>query len=789
MNETRHMSTNSVNSESINIRTEVEKYLIHWKWILFSVVVLLSASVLFIKSTPNIYVTKASLLIKEDGGASTDLKAFQDLSALGVGATSNIFDEIEILRSRYLALACAKKNELNIEVYQKQALQVKELYDKAPMHIQVLSDKEAFYQLDTIVNFTWLDEFSYQYQVEDVDKVYNAKFGEKIMLGKHELLITPKSTPTDMPKGQEYQIKFRNIVSVAEQYKNQVSLNYADKYSNIILLELEHPVKAKAQDVLNTLIDLYNQISIDDQNIVGNKTDQFITKRLEVVKSELDEVDRLEEMFKKDKEIADISMQSKLFVDTKSNNEQEIFKKKTELRLIEFMVEDIETNDLDFQLLPASIGISEAPQLSVAVQNYNQMLVERNRILRASSASNPVVLNLDQELKNAILNIKQSLVNTKKQLKIALNSLEGVEENYKSRISNLPKQEREYRGILRKQEIIAELYSYLLQKKEENEISMAVTVSNSKVIDRAYTVNLPVAPKKKVILFAGLLIGLAIPIGVIYGKDLLDTKLKTKKELEQVINAPYVGDIPLDKTGEKIVIQKGSRTSVAEAFRLLRTNLDFMMTQVQKPCKSIFVTSTISGEGKTFVAVNTAAAIALTNKKVVIVGMDLRAPKVTQYLGLPNRNGVTNYLVDKTIEIEELIHPLEGFQNLYILSSGVVPPNPAELLLSERTGEMFQKLQEQFDYIVVDTAPVNLVTDTLMISHFADMVLYTARAGYLDKRFLEVPQRMYEEKRLPNMAMLLNALDYTRGYGYGYGGYGYPKENDHQNWFKKIFRK
>ncbi|MDO6739321.1 tyrosine-protein kinase [Wenyingzhuangia sp. 2_MG-2023] len=777
-------------SQSINLRAELEKYLMHWKWFFLSIILAGAVAVFLVKTKVNIYETKASVLVKEDGGASTDLKMFQDLSSLGLSSSSNVYDEVEVLKSRSLAFAYVKKLNLNFEIYQKKGLKEIELYkESSPIKYQVLSDKEDFYQLDTFMDVTILDNFQFKYQAEESEEEITVKFGEKISFGKHVFLITPFKSDLKNKKGEKYRVVFKKIDNVVENYKKKVEVNSIDQNSNIIELNLKHANKSKSRDILNTMVDLYNQMSIDDQNLVGEKTDKFITKRLEVIKEELDEVDRNEELYKSDKQITDIALQSQVFVDAKSVNEQEIFKKESELRLVEFMIEDIQKEKEDFELLPTSIGITEAPQLSLSVNNYNELLFERNRLLRNSSMSNPVVQNLNMELKNSIDNIKGSLIGTKRQLEISLKSLNSVEKQFENKISALPKQVREYRGILRRQSIIAELYSYLLQKKEENEISMAVTVSNSKVIDRAYSLSLPIAPKKKVIVLAGLMIGLLVPFSFIYLRDLLDTKFKSRRDLEEALTAPLLGDIPFDKSGEKIVVRKGSRTSTAEAFRLLRTNLDFMLASVESKSKSIFVTSTISGEGKTFVAVNVAASIALTGKKVVLIGMDLRAPKITQYLDLPNRKGVSNYLIDKNILLEDMVSPLEGFDNLYLLSSGVVPPNPAELLLSSRIEDLFAELKKSFDYVVVDTAPVNLVTDTLMISKYADMVLYTARSNYLDKRFLEVPERLYNEKRLPNMAVLLNGLDYTRGYGYGYGGYGYPKENEHKNIFQKIFKK
>lgn len=774
-------------NDSIDIRAELEKYLIHWKWFLLSVILCLGVAVFIAKSKVNIYQTSTSILVKEEG-ASSELMAFQDLSSLGLsGGNSNVTDEIEILNARTLAKTYIDKLNLNIEIYQKRGLKDVELFQNRPFNVQVMSSLETFKKLDTILEIEILNEHEYSYVLEATEELVSKKFGEQVTIGNASFILTPNQVE-GLSHQKQYELNFIKEEHIIEYYKKNIAINAVDD-SNIINISIKHPNKQKAQLILNSMVDIYNQMSVEEKNEVGKKTDEFITRRLEVIKIELDEIDRLEESYKSEKKITDLAIQSRVFVDSKSENEFEMLKKKTELSMVQFMLDDLDTQQNNFSLLPTNIGVQNNIALSTSVQSFNKLLIERNRLLRSSSISNPVVQSLNAELLNTRSNIKLSLINVKKQLEITVNSLNAVEQEFQSRISSLPKQAREYRTILRRQSIIAELYSYLLQKKQENEISMAVTVSNAKVIDRAYSLEKAVAPKKMIIALVGLVLGLIVPFIIIYLRNLLDTKFHSKNDLEGLITLPQLGDIPFDESNEKVIINKGSRTSVAEAFRLLRTNLDFMLSSVTTKSKVVFVTSTVSGEGKSFISVNTATSLALTGKKVLLVGMDLRAPKITQYLGLPNRNGVTNYLINEEASLNEMIKPLSGFENLDLLSSGVVPPNPAELLLSPKIEIMFAELRKIYDYIVVDTAPVNLVTDTLMLSKYADMFLYVARANYLDKRMLEVPERLYKEKRLSNMALLINGVDYNRGYGYGYGGYGYTGNEDEQSFFKKLFKR
>ncbi|MGB2129459.1 MAG: polysaccharide biosynthesis tyrosine autokinase, partial [Flavicella sp.] len=417
-----------------------------------------------------------------------------------------------------------------------------------------------------------------------------------------------------------------------------------------------------------------------------------------------------------------------------------------------------------------------------------KIVLDRNRVLRTSTEDNPLVRNYEAQLTNLRNSLDQSLQNLQSSLGITLDELNKQDSKFNSKLVSIPRKEREYRDIVRQQGIKESLYLYLLQKEEETQISLAVTTSNSKVIDKAYGSSIPVAPKGGIILLAGLLVGLLIPFVYIYLNDLLDTKFHNRQDLEKIVTAPILGDIPISNSNEHIVVKEGERSSAAEAFRLIRTNLDFILSDSEINCKSIFVTSSTSGEGKSFVSVNLATTLALSGKKVALIGMDLRAPKITAYLNVVNKSGVTNFIKDSKLTLDDMKFNLEGHPTLDVYSSGAIPPNPAELLLHSRVTELFDNLKSNYDYLVVDTAPVNLVTDTLMISKHADMFVYVARANFIDKRLLEIPQKLYIEKRLPKLSILINGSDPRSSYGYGsYGAYGYGEQTTKKSWLKNLF--
>jgi len=434
--------------------------------------------------------------------------------------------------------------------------------------------------------------------------------------------------------------------------------------------------------------------------------------------------------------------------------------------------------------LPTNI-ISGTGDAAGLINSYNQLVLDRNRILKSATLENPTVVKLDQEITSLKANVIASLKRMQSTLAIQKRNLSSQEGLMNSKIEKVPGQERQFRAIARQQKVKEELYLYLLQKREETAISLSATEPNAKVIDAAKASKIPVSPKKNIIYLAALLLGLLIPFGIIYLMDLLDTKIKSRLDLEGKTPIPFIGDVPTSDTPQTI-IKSESRTSSAEALRIIRTNLDFMLSKVPDGlAQTIFLTSTFPSEGKTFVSVNLAGTFALSGKKVLLVGMDLRNPRLNEYLTLPER-GVTNYLSSKDLKLDDLIVKQEGFEDFHVLPAGVIPPNPAELLMGKKVDEMFDTLKKQYDYIIVDTAPVSLVTDTLLVAKHADCFIYVVRANFLEKRMLSIANSLYKEKKLPNMCMLLNDTDSTKGYGYGYG-YGLKVAD--APWYKTLWTK
>jgi capsular exopolysaccharide synthesis family protein len=442
-------------------------------------------------------------------------------------------------------------------------------------------------------------------------------------------------------------------------------------------------------------------------------------------------------------------------------------------------------------LLPANL-ISGEGSAEYLINSYNKLILERNRILKSATVVNPTVIALDQQIASLKSNVAESLSRMQTNLTIQKRNFKGQEGLLDSKIGKIPVQERQFRVIARQQKVKEELYLYLLEKREETAISLAATAPNARVIDAAKAPVIPVSPKRSIIYLAAFLLGLLIPFGVIYVKDLLDTKVKTRLDITDKFNIPFLGDIPKSSIPNEMV-DTTSRTSTAEALRIVRTNLDFMLNQVPDgQAKCIFLTSTIPGEGKTFLSVNLANIFAHSGKKVLLIGMDIRKPKLNEYFGTTKTKGLTDYLSSKNEPISDFITKYERYDNLEVLIAGSIPPNPTELLMNSKVDELFVQFKKEYDFIIVDTAPVSLVSDTLIVAKYADTFVYVVRANYMDKRMLSTPEILYKENKLPNMAFILNDTEVTKGYGYGgygYSDYGYGITSEKKPWYKKIFKK
>ena len=561
---------------------------------------------------------------------------------------------------------------------------------------------------------------------------------------------------------------------VAKGYCNSLSIAPTSKTTSVAVISLKNSSLQRGQDFINQLLEMYNRNTNNDKNEIAQKTAEFIDERIGIISKELGSTEADLESFKRDAGITDLTSEAQIALAGNAEYEKKSVENRTQISLVNDLRKYLRSNE--YEVLPSNVGLQDAALIG-AIERYNEMLVERKRLLRTSTENNPAIVNLDTSIRAMKANVQATLEGTLQGLMITKSNLDCEASRYSRRISNAPGQERAYVSIARQQEIKAGLYLMLLQKREENAIALAATANNAKIIDEAIADDIPVSPKHSMIYLIALMLGVGIPVGIIYLIELTKFKIEGRADVEKLTSVPVVGDIPLtdeknDKNGS-IAVFENKNNLMSETFRNIRTNLQFMLDNDQKV---ILVTSTVSGEGKSFVSSNLAISLSLLGKKVVIVGLDIRKPGLNKVFNLSSKEkGITQYLANPEMDLMSLIQQSDVNKNLYILPGGTVPPNPTELLARDGLDKAIEILKKNFDYVILDTAPIGMVTDTLLIGRVADLSAYVCRTDYTHKAEYTLINELYHEKKLPNLCTIINGVDLKRrkyGYYYGYGKYG-----------------
>ncbi|MDX1277181.1 polysaccharide biosynthesis tyrosine autokinase [Oceanihabitans sediminis] len=775
-----------------HFRDIVDPYLSKWKMILLCIVFALALAFVFLRYATYQYKATATIQIKDDR-QTTKLPELSSLQNYGLFKKdlNNVLDETEIIGSRTLVEEAVKSLKFNIQYFVEGRIQKYEVYNNPPLILNFSATDSVLFLTDTIMNVKIQSETQFLLKgITEKEKFYKSKvkniedqgtlhsFGKPIKTGFGDVIITPGDNPEGKRIGANITIKITPINKVTSHYKKNLEIE-TKEYSTIINLAIKDNSLEKATLFLNKLIEVYNQDVVNDKEKVVEVTSDFINSRLEIVSKELGEVDLTAETIQKRNRLSDLATQSNIFLQNERDNESQIIKTTNQIQLIDYMKEFVDENNDTSDLLPSNIGIEET-SISEITRRHNDLVIERNRLLKHSSEKNPTVVNLTNQINELKGNLNQNLNNIKSSNKITLSTLSEKANKISGQIYTTPTKERQFRDTQRQQSIKESLYLYLLQKREEAAISHGISSPNAKLVDSGFASSKPVTPVPIIVYLSAFILGASFPIGLIYLANLLDSKVHTIKDIKMNIDVPYLGDIPRSNNRKKL-IEKVDYSAKAEAFRIARTNIDFMLQGITDRAKTIFVTSTTSKEGKSHTSINLALSLSFSEKKVLLIETDIRVPKATNYLKIKNEIGITNYIGNPQLKVEDVItaHPDNEF--LDVIPSGVIPPNPSELLMSKRVGELFEAVKPKYDYIIVDTAAVGLVTDTLLISQYADMFVYVVRANYIDKRQLHIAQTMYTEKRLPNMAILLNAVNQKKSGSYTYGYGNNPKD---KKWWK-----
>lgn len=758
-----------------------------WYWFAISLFITLTIAVLYLLSTPPIYTRTAAILVKDNSKSSSSTSAMNDFSDLGIfKSNTNINNELLTLKSPTLMTEVVNRLGLNETFTIRKGLKNVDLYKVSPVTITFCDKIEV--PLSFTIKFSSKEAFAIselEISGEDIGETLSAQMGDSIQTSAGIMIVSPTQEFTDAFIGTSIRYVRGSVRAAVDTYSNALVAELGNEDATIINLSINDTSIRKAEDILNTLIEVYNENWIRDKNQIAVSTSQFISDRLGVIESELGHVDENISSYKSEHLLPDVQAASSLYMAQSAENNKELSTLNNQLSTAQYIRRELNTKQLD-QTLPANSGIVSA-NIETQISEYNNLVLDRNRLIANSSEKNPLVKNMASSLQSMQRTIIQSVDNLIVSLNTQIRSLRRQEEATTNRLASNPNQAKYLLSVERQQKVKEELYLYLLQKREENELSQAFTAYNTRLITAPRGSMFPTAPRKMNILLVAFAVGLLVPAVGIFMKENMNTKVRGRKDLEN-LSIPFIGEIPQYSGTKKkwwefkhrkrqdmktIVVNEGNRNIINEAFRVLRSNMDFMASKDNN--QHVFVlTSFNPGSGKSFLAINIAISFAIKKKKILVIDGDLRHRTVSSYVDSPNK-GLSDYLNNQIEDWKEIIVSYKGYTNLHILPIGTIPPNPTELLEDSKLSMLIEALRPEYDYIFIDCPPVDIVADAQIIEKWADRTIFVVRSGLLDRSMLSELENMYTGKLFKNLSMILNGTESTGGrYGYRYGyHYGY----------------
>ena len=758
-----------------------------WYWFVLSIGVCLGIAYIYLLQAPKVYTRSASVLIKEDRRSSRSMSAygFSDLNNM-LGIQRNVDNEVIVFKTYRLMEKVARRLHLDISYTEKRGLRTVELYRQSPVTLSFPDASETQSFSLTVVpvskdkvrlsDFVTVNEAG---KLVEIEKPQEVVLNDTVATPIGRVVVQPSLYYTDTYYNKEVHVRKSNLKGIATGYQNALVSELVAEYATIIKLSLSDVSASRAEDVLNTLIAVYNEDAIEDKNRITVSTSEFIAERLVIIEQELGSVDTDIETFKREHQLTDITSETGMYLQNTSQYRKEGLSLENQLSVAQYIRDYLADPQKALDLIPANTITDVTVEQQISA--YNEMLLKRDNLIRNSSNKNPVVMDLNNSLSAMKQTIIRSVDNLIAGLNISIRNVQAQEEQLQKRIAAVPSQQKYVLTVERQQKIKEELYLYLLNKREENALSQAMTESNTRILDAAHGSNAPVSPRSRSVILVAFVLGACIPGGILWLLFTMDTKVHTRKDLLDATTIPFLGEVPIQskKDKEMLVVREGSRDAVSEAFRIIRTNMNFMHVKGQD-MKVVVFTSLNAGAGKTYISSNLAMSLVLTQKKVVLVDLDIRKSGFARH-GSHGQKGVTNYLSDKDLSVDEVIVKDNWVKGLDLIYSGPIPPNPAELLLSDRLDQLVAELRKRYDYVIVDNVPAGIVADASIVNRIADLTICIVRAGAMDRRQLPELERMYTNGMFTNMAVILNYVNLHRGsygYSYGYGyGYGYGNEN------------
>lgn len=747
---------------NISPREIIFRYLQFAPWIILSVFIFLAAAFIKLRYSPNVYNVVGTLLVKENNPVASSSSRLDEMFFT---QEKNLDDEIQLIRSNNIAKRVVKSLNLQVMYYNKGKVRSTPIYNReSPIELSIVRVKDS------------LRSFSFPVSIIDERSFKLGELGTPVIFGQPfetvdgVFRISRTATPLSIFASNEFAVGYATVDDRGRQLISGMAASPSGESNSILQLTYETENVPTGLDIINQWMREYEKAGLEDKRLIAVSALKFIDDQLDTVRLELSGAEKNLQGFREKNRVYNPEQQATNYFNTLSEIDKEITTNEVRLAVINNLISYLTTTGNPYRQVGSTLGIDE-PSLLMQINEFNKLQVQREAMLKTTTVANPMVKELESTIEKLRQDIIQNLRNIRSATELVIRNMRDKNDRAGDEVSKIPAKEKQLLDITRRQKILEELYSFLLQKKLETSIASASTISNIRVIEPAMSTRIPVKPNRKGLYTLAFFIGLALPLGIIFLVDLLNDRVNSREDIRRATSAPIIGEVGHAEE-EGLVVNKTSRRFIAEQFRIIRTNLQYFLPKKESPV--ILVTSSSSGEGKSFVSVNVGAVMALAGKKTVILEFDIRKPKVMNYLKLKRVQGITNYIIGKC-DFSSLPVSVPSTENLYIIPCGPVPPNPAELLLDERVDQLMKEVTEAFEVVIIDTAPVGLVSDAINLSKYSDMTLYVVRNDYTYKKQLQLLNEVYANKRTSKLGIVVNDIKAQGGYGkyYGYGGYGY----------------
>jgi len=779
----QHAFQKNDDADNINLKKILLQFTDKWYWFIISILICFSLAYFYTHIVPPVYKINAQLLVSDDekgGGLGKQAGGLMDLGGL-LGSSNSVDNEVAILKTRFLMEQVARQMALNI-IYSKEANLARRELDQVPFNLEIVKSADTIKATELKLKKAGNNKFQVETKSFQETVQWNQVFDIK---GVGSVRIVPVAGQI-VEEGQYY-VDLVSLNQRVSQLLKSMTVMVSAKQTTIIDLTLNYPLEAKGERILRTLIEKYTAANLSDKNAIADSTYKFIRERINVISTELGDVENQVESFKQNNKLSDMTAQGKLLVESSGEFSNELAKAETQVSILNDLESYLKDEAKNKRVFPTSLLPSDMVFSDLMAQ-YNTLLIDRDRQLLSVKEGSPFIQNLDTQiagLRNGILN---NIISTKNSYVVTRDKLRRQVGQAENKISGVPQIEKNYLKLARNQKIKEELYIFLMQKAEETAISKTGNISVAKVIDPPKAEETAVSPKKNIIYLIAIFFGIGLAIVIILVRNALNNAITNKDDITSATDVPVIGEIGHNVSADNLIVANNGRSAVAEQFRALRANLSFYLKDESQ--KVILLTSSMSSEGKSFSAINLGNIFALSGKKVLLMELDLRKPGLSNKFDIENRVGFSNFTIDNKLQTSDIIQPLKASPNLFIISSGPLPPNPSETLMSERTDELILKLKEEFDYIIMDAPPIGIIADAQQLYKYADITLYVVRQKVTLKNQLKIVDELYRSEKMSKMAIVVNDIDNKLyGYGEGYGNYGQEAELSISDKVKRLFKR